>query len=412
MIFPVLILTLIGSRAVLAQTPGHIDPETLEGIQAKQRQIEAQAQSLSKQQDSVRAEIGLLQRQLIKTADEARTFEKIQANAQARLNELTREQDSLTKIILADRNELADLLAALQRIERQPPPALLVSAQNATDAARAAYLISGLSHSLQAKSDVLKERLTNLETVRENMVVKQGEVTRSAAEVNTRIVGIKSIISDKTSLNNTLDSTRKSKVREADKLAADAKNLRDLIRSFEQQASEIQPRIKPPKQSILRNVDPKPRLKPKPRRVNIPNFIPSDGSRFSDARGNLPLPTTGKLIRKYGSRLKAGGRAKGVTLRTVRGAQVIAPFGGRVEFSGPFNDDQVVILNAGDGYFIVLTGLGEVYNESGITVAAGEPLGRMSKTSLKNPHLFLELRKNGDSIDPTPWIGPALAGQR
>ena len=88
---------------------------------------------------------------------------------------------------------------------------------------------------------------------------------------------------------------------------------------------------------------------------------------------------------------------------------MVAPFPARVEFSGEFDDDHVVILNVGSGYFIVLTGMGETFANAGDMVAGGEPLGLMPTFVKNKPELFMEFRKDRASINPTPWIGTALA---
>ena len=99
-----------------------------------------------------------------------------------------------------------------------------------------------------------------------------------------------------------------------------------------------------------------------------------------------------------------------MTLTTRPSTQVIAPFGGRIEFAGAFkNYDNVVILNVGQNYFMLLTGLGEIYVSSGEMVTSGEPLGLMP-TGQKNAELYIELRKNGAPVNPKPWLGKALSG--
>ena len=96
-----------------------------------------------------------------------------------------------------------------------------------------------------------------------------------------------------------------------------------------------------------------------------------------------------------------GGRSK---------AQVISPYAGRVEFSGAFkNYDNVVILNVGDGYFILLTGLGETYVETNENIKTGEPIGLLPFKAKGTADLYIEFRKNGKTINPKPWLGAALA---
>ena len=110
------------------------------------------------------------------------------------------------------------------------------------------------------------------------------------------------------------------------------------------------------------------------------------------------------MLKKY------GGAEKGITVGGSSESQVIAPYAGRVEFAGAFkNYENVVILNVGDGYFILLTGLGETYIETGENIKTGEPIGLLPFKANGTANLYIELRKAGKTIDPNPWLGAALA---
>ena len=109
------------------------------------------------------------------------------------------------------------------------------------------------------------------------------------------------------------------------------------------------------------------------------------------------LPVSGRLVKSYGR------GEKGHTYAGRPGGQVIAPYAGRIEFSGPFkNYDNVVILNVGDGYFVLLTGLNDLFVDSGDTVRRGEPVGKLP--SRTGAELYIELRRNGSPVDPKPWL--------
>ena len=397
----------LANNLAAAQTA---DPDKLETLTDQQKQAEALAKSLTVQQKKILGEINNLQDDLVTASSQARGYERAETKARAGLADLTVQEATLKTKILSDRAALSDMLAALQRIDESPPPALLVHPKNATDAARAANLLAYLSQSLHEKSKFLQDQLAELQNVRVKMNTKRNEVSTHAKAVNVRLSNIKSIISNKSKLNNQLDKDRKTNIQKANRLAKEAKTLRELIVRFEDNAEDILPRLKPSRGTR----DPIPRLKPQPGSASTstyipPAYIPSGSNRFADARGQIPLPVFGKLSRNYGARLAGGGTAKGISLKSTRKAQVIAPFAGRVEFSGAFNDDHVVILNVGGGYFIVLTGLGETFTEAGTRVKAGEPLGLMPTNGTKSPELFMEFRKNRNSINPKPWIGAALA---
>jgi len=386
------------------------DPNKLDTLTDQQKQAEELAKSLTAKQKQILGDINDLQDDLIAASGQARGYEQAETNARMGLAELTAQEKALKTKLLTDRAALSDILAALQRIDKSPPPALLVHPNNAADAARAAHLLAYLSQSLQDKSKLLQDQLVELQDVRAKMNKKRDEISGHAKAVNLRLITIKSIISDKSKLNDQLDKDRKTKIQEANRLAKEAKSLRELIARFEDNAEAILPRLKPSRGTR----DPIPRLKPQSGANTSstyvpPVYIPSGSNRFADARGQIPLPVFGKISRNFGARLAGGGTAKGISLKSTRKAQVIAPFAGRVEFSGAFNDEHVVILNVGDGYFIVLTGLGETFTEAGTRIKAGEPLGLMPTSGTNSPELFMEFRKNRSSINPKPWIGAALA---
>jgi len=389
----------------MAQTA---DPEKLDDLTTRQKQAEAEAKRLSAEQVQLTKQIDVLQDDLVTASAQSRSYEKAQNTASKRLKELEREERDLLALILEDRRALADTLAAMQRIEHNPPPAFLVTPGNVKSATRAAMLLRGISLELQARSDILKQRLTDLETTRTNMDKQRRDIANNAQEVDTRLINIKGTLSKKSALNTKLDQDRAKKVKEANELAAEASTLRDLIATFEDNAADITPRLKPSAQ----NPDPTPRMKPKKRRRSTPIYVPPASMRFADARGELPLPVFGSLTRRFGTPIPGSGAAKGITLTTNFKAQVISPFPGRIEYAGLFNNDHVIIMNVGDGYFIVLSGLGAVFTQAGTLVKAGEPLGVMPQNGTQKPELFMEFRKNKTSIDPKPWVGEAIATQK
>ena len=86
-------------------------------------------------------------------------------------------------------------------------------------------------------------------------------------------------------------------------------------------------------------------------------------------------------------------------------------------YAGPFRSyGQVLILNAGDGYHIVLAGMERIDAALGQFVLGGEPVAVMGATRLASigdidhtsaqPILYVEFRKDGNSINSAPWWAP------
>jgi septal ring factor EnvC (AmiA/AmiB activator) len=137
---------------------------------------------------------------------------------------------------------------------------------------------------------------------------------------------------------------------------------------------------------------------------------------FGRAKGILPLPVQGRRILAFGDKTQYGSQSKGLVLETRHGAQVTSPCDGWIVFAGEFRTfGQLLIINAGDGYHILLAGLSQIDVQLGQFVLAGEPVGLMSaapKAQKANqqgnaPVLYVEFRKDSRPVDPEPWWAAA-----
>ncbi|MFX6346346.1 peptidoglycan DD-metalloendopeptidase family protein, partial [Acinetobacter baumannii] len=79
---------------------------------------------------------------------------------------------------------------------------------------------------------------------------------------------------------------------------------------------------------------------------------------FGSAKGLLRIPVNGTRIRNFGGSDGTGGQEKGISIATRPGAQVTTPCDGWVVYSGPFRSyGQLLILNAGGGYHVLIAGM-------------------------------------------------------
>ena len=134
---------------------------------------------------------------------------------------------------------------------------------------------------------------------------------------------------------------------------------------------------------------------------------------FHETKGKLPWPAIGKKLHEYGAANGLGGLEKGLSIATRPNAQVSAPCDGWVVYAGNFrNYGQLLIINAGGGYHILLAGMERITVDLGQFVLTGEPvavMGGVSKVAgvsalgTAEPVLYVEFRKDGNSIDPSSW---------
>ena len=137
---------------------------------------------------------------------------------------------------------------------------------------------------------------------------------------------------------------------------------------------------------------------------------------FDSAKGSLALPAQGKRLKRFGDADEAGGTVKGISLQTRPEARITAPSDGWVVYAGPFRSyGQLLILNTGGGYHVLLAGMSRIDASLGQFVLTGEPvavMGAPGQTSqgsneTSRPVLYVEFRKDGKPIDPDPWWAAA-----
>jgi len=391
--------------ALYSQAPSHAqdqppDPAKLDSLTKAEAQARAKDKALAKQRETVSKEITALQKDLQKTAQETRGIEREALSLQTRINEMSARKATLDIKIQNDRSKMMELLAALQRLEFSPPPAAASTPDDAIKAAQANQLIRGISESLQERADNLRLTLNDLEKTRTDLSKQQATLAANQTQLENRRSETQKRVKRKTDLQKSIDADRAISLAEVNRLAAESQNLRDLIANFEAEVADIGPRLKPGKNGSNN------RAKSRSTAPSKPVTLPKGTVKFAKAKGRMTRPVTGALLRNYGN------GEKGLTYRGTSRGQVLAPYAGRVEFAGPFkNYDQVVILNVGDGYFILLTGLGQVFTEAGDNVRLGEPVGilpaaKASNSVLSNPNLYIELRKDGKPLNPAPWFEP------
>ena len=124
------------------------------------------------------------------------------------------------------------------------------------------------------------------------------------------------------------------------------------------------------------------------------------------------VATEGRQVLGFGEKTQYGGQSKGLVLETRTGAQVTSPCDGWIVYAGEFRSyGQLLIINAGGGYHVLLAGLSQIDVQPGQFVLGGEPVGTMSgwtqqaqsATANNAPVLYVEFRKDGTAIDPDPW---------
>ena len=390
----ILCLFMLGHSYATAQSIP--DPEKLKSLNQAEVQIRKKEKDLQKKRDNINKDIKGLKKNLQKSARQINAYEQEVLGLQQRIKDSSARREALKAELGQDYQHMQSLFAALQRLERTPPPAAAATPDNVIQAAQASALMRALSQSLHQDSENLSHVLEALKQTEDEFITQKQALNHNRDKLNQSRKTLEKQVTRKRDLQNSIDADRKVLKTKADRLAKQSQDLTALIENFESAVAAITPRIKPRKDGKENKAATK-RQSRQAKAVDLPKGV----SKFAKAKGKVRRPITGTLLRGYGN------GHTGLTYKGQAGGQVLAPYAGRIEFAGAFkNYQKVVILNVGDGYFILLTGLGDTFAQAGDTVNVAEPIGSLPNSAPSDPPLFIELRKNGQPLNPVPWLMP------
>jgi septal ring factor EnvC (AmiA/AmiB activator) len=378
-----------------------------ESIRAEQRRALDNEARLKHEIESIGDDRRKLNQQVIDAAARVRTVEDEIAKIEDRLTPLDDRERTLHQSLAARREVVAKVLAALQRMGRQPPPALLVNPEDALRSVRAAMLLGAVLPAMRHETEAVVADLAELVALRKSIAEERAGRQRDLKALAEERLRLALLIEQRQKQQADTEKILAAERQRAAQLARKAENLRDLIASLEQSIDEAT--------RAARDAASKKALessRPALAALKDPGRL-APAVAFASARGLLPLPVNGVKIRDFGAADGLGGTEKGVSLASRPGAQVTAPCDGWVVFAGPFrNYGQLLILNAGGGYHVLLAGVDRISVDLGQFVLTGEPVAVMGGTAQSTaaiaigssqPVLYVEFRKDGSPVDPSPW---------
>jgi septal ring factor EnvC (AmiA/AmiB activator) len=406
-------LALAGTLIVLAPASGGETPQQkLRSVERELQQGREQQEELTRDADALELELQALRADGIRAAEAVQTHETALSALEVQLRLLSTEAAQKQDVIARNHAQEAQLLAVLARLALNPPEALALGPLAPQDAVRTGILLGRTAPRLQQEARSLSLELADLRRLRHDIERNKLAVELERRGLDTDQQRLDGLIQRKTALRDqALQGAEETKQRLA-KLSAQAGDLHDLILKLdaERKAREAERKAREAARQAQIAAIPRPDASARPETVTAPPPATGDRGRprvtrpFETARGAMVYPASGTLALRYGELDEFGASSKGLTLITRAGAVVVAPYDGQVEFAGPFKGyGQILIIQHGDGYHSLLAGLDRIDGVAGDWLVAGEPVGAMG-SSEPNPRLYLELRHNGQPINPLPWL--------
>ena len=379
----------------------------LDAARAQQREAAAAEANLKRAIDALGDDRQKLTRQLIDTAARIRDVENSIEATETRLEPLNERAKLFQRSLDERRAIIVEILAALQRVAQQPPPALMIAPEDALQAVRTAIMLGAVVPEMRRQAEALAGDLADLVDVRKEIVEERNRLAQALEQLAREQLRMSMLIDERQNKQASAEQALGAQRQRAADLARQVDTIKDLIVKME---AALTPAARAARASARAIEDDATR--PDLAALGDPGRL-SPAMAFADTRGRLPLPVNGVRLRGFGDSDGAGGTQKGLSLAARSGAQITAPCDGWVVYAGPFRSyGQLLILNAGGGYHVLLAGMERISVDLGQFVLAGEPVASMGGGSpaaataaigAKQPVLYVEFRKDGAPIDPSPW---------
>ena len=419
-------LLAVACLPAIAEETASVDPgpgrlkvgESLAEYERVSREItltEERKASLAAEIAEVKKDAASLTAALIQSAKTERKLSQDIEDITDRVEALKTQEAGIRQSLAGRREVLAEVLGALQRMGLDPPPAILVTPEDALASVRSAIMLGAVVPGLRKETEALVADLTELSRIAASIEDERSRLSVAFGEQLAEKERLELLAAEKQRLQAERETALGAEQQRSEELAGRARSLKELIASLEKEATAAEKKRLAEAEQEQRKEELA--ALPVPEANQLTAAAP-----FRSLGGQLALPVTGKFSGRFGDKDGNGGVMQGDTLATQSGSIVTAPSDGSVLYAGPFRSyGQLLILNAGDGYHVVLAGMSRISVVSGQSVLAGEPVGAMGEARVASasaetlgngvPELYVEFRKDGKPVDPSPWWADRHSGR-
>ncbi|MDH3914162.1 MAG: peptidoglycan DD-metalloendopeptidase family protein [Rhodospirillales bacterium] len=405
--------------------------QRLDETEQELKSSKVKAEGLTKDLAALAEERARLKTELIEAGKRVQASEATLSETESELAELTAQVNAMQTSIDERKTAIVTMLSAMQRIGRTPPPAIVTRRDDALKVVRGAMLLAEVYPELKYQADSLTDSLQDLSAIEERVRAERDAQRSEADQLAAERERLDQLIAEKKSRETNNQEELASLTQSAQTLASEVESLSDLVLVLDKKIAKaevaqydaelaaekaLQERLK---QEVLPTLENERVVELKPESTKVAFANPDrlkPAMSFDDAKGSLRLPAQGRRTQGFGDTDAEGAALQGVSLRTRAEARVTSPADGWVVYSGPFRSyGQLLIINAGGGYHILLAGMSRIDVSLGQFVLAGEPIAVMGNAIApgnrgdqnSRPVLYVEFRKDGQPIDPGPWWAEA-----
>ncbi len=396
--------------AAAAQAPADSDAgESLRSVErrldsnrARRGEMERELRSGRQEEKAAKAgkqataeALARLRRQLRAAVGELHAVEARLSALEAELAALDEQQARKRAAFETRHQQRGKVLNAILRIAMVPPEAMVALNGPPLRTVRGIMVFRTLEPGLRGQAERMRGDLAELAAVRAEKLRTRTELIEAKATLGAKEDALDRLRHAKAAIyaraNQDHQALREANASLAAEIARQAKDINELIKLWQERKARPPPAAKP----TVRKAGPAAPAMPRP----------PDIHDFTGEKGSLRPPVQGRIVRLYGAKGEFGAASRGIVIESRPAAQVVAPYDGVVVFAGPFRGyGEILLIDHGGGYHTLLAGLGRIYSVPGQWLFADEPVAVMADTGSVRPRLYVEFRRNGQPINPLPWL--------
>ena len=403
-----LIAFLAAEQYANAAPAANVSVSEVAKMEAEAKRVSKEQQAMEQKANKLKEELKNVNKKMIAAAKKIQNGEDEILKKQEELAVLQKHLNESEEKFNSENDMLIETLAALQNLALRPSEAVLVQPLSPVEVMRSSILLRGSVHSLESRASSIRQSIEDISNQKAQIALRLQDLEKDNKKLAMQQEDMKKLSQQKSTMYSQISSQSEEAKKKADMLASQAHNLRDLLEKLEKQ-KEIARRQMAEKARLAREQaaaklhEESHGLEAINEYENSLQTLEQPAVGFSKAKGRLSRPARGPLVTAFHSELSKGVYSNGIDIKTAAKAQVIAPYDGTVIFAGPFkNFANLVIIDHGEGYTSLLSGLGETDTEVGQTLLAGEPVGTMPADA--GSKLHIEIRKNNHPVNPNEWI--------
>ncbi len=440
----------------------------LQALEQELQKTRSEREDSKRKAREISDELGRIRAEMVAAARAAQESEEVLSELEGQLSDLSSQEGDRREILRRRSEQMTGVLMALQRLARRPTEALIAQPQTPANTVRSAILMGAAIPQIQQSVGDLRGEVDMVGRLRNDVIEQKKRIASTTTRLLEEHERLKKLWERKFSLQSAAIAESEEAERRMSRLAEEAGDLRELmtrlegerLRRLAEEAAKIAAEKAAREAEVIarknareaeiaaekaareaeiaarkaekerqtrevaeaaaaRKAEQRAQAQAREKELAAQQALrtveaaaaaaaaaqtPKAEHPFSLSQGRMPFPARGQVTARFGQPNDVGVAGKGISIATRQGAQVVAPYDGLVAFSGPFRGyGLLLIIEHGEGYHTLLAGMSRIDATVGQRLLAGEPVGIMDPDT-SQPLLYVELRHNGQPINPLPWL--------